>query len=470
MLDPHRRRLLKLAGGTLVAGGLVAVGRPIWADQRPGLAEAGQPLPALGQLPLQRFGGVASATLVASTAPARLAGLPVTTMLYHGQLPGPLIRLREGEHVRLTFRNQLEVPSNLHLHGLHTSPAADAPFTHLMPGEAHVYEFTVPNGSAGTYWYHPHLHGQIAPQLFAGLAGPLVIEGGADALPELRAAEEQVLVLKDYSVRHGQVRGHSLLDANGKQGSLLTVNGAWRPLLRAQRRTLRLRLINASTARYFRLSLGGLPLHLIATDGGFIGRPVPLSDLLLAPGERAEVLVQLPKDGTFELSDLGYQSEGGTGPAQLLMRLQVPERGPLLPLPTHLADVEQLDTQASRVQQVTLNQSFPLNFGMNGRAFDMNRVDLQARQGTVELWDLVSRSDAAHPFHLHSYPFQVLSRGGRLEPFRAWRDVVNVPSGQTVRIAVPFRDFAGTTVYHCHIAEHEDHGMMGVVQVLPQKG
>ena len=466
-----RRQVLALGslgvGGALI-GGVVATtqGAALPAGLQPG-----RPLPPLSPLSMSRdAAGVLSATLVASRTPTSIAGIPVRTLTYNGLLPGPVLRVREGDHVRLRFQNGLDQASNLHLHGLHLSPAVDAPFTHLMPGETHVYEFTAPTGSAGTYWYHPHPHGEVASQLFAGLAGALIVEGGVNDHLDVQAAEEHVLVLKDFALQRGQVSAHSLLDLNGKEGPLVTVNGAWRPVLTARKRTLRLRLLNASTTHYYRLQLADHPLHLIATDGGFIEQPVALEQLLLAPGERAEVMVQLRSGGPFTLTDLGYSREGGDSMASPLMTIQPLTSGPLTALPARLTKVERLDLTGAVVRPVTLNQNFPMSFGMNGQAFDMNRVNIQARQGTTEIWELVSRSDSDHPFHLHSYPLQVLSRNGRPEPFRAWRDVVNVRGGETVRVAVPFRNFSGTTVYHCHIAEHEDHGMMGVLQVQPPSG
>lgn len=140
--------------------------------------------------------------------------------------------------------------------------------------------------------------------------------------------------------------------------------------------------------------------------------------------------------------------------------------GQVQALPSQPASVETLDTAQVNVRTITRNQNFPPRFGMNGQSCDEYHVNIQARQGTLELSDLVGRSDADHPFLLHSYPFQVMSRNGQAELFRAWRDVVNVRSGEAVRVAIPFGDFGGTTVFHCHIAEHEDHGMMGVLQVL----
>jgi FtsP/CotA-like multicopper oxidase with cupredoxin domain len=240
-----------------------------------------------------------------------LGGQPVRLLTYNGRFPGPLIRAREGDLLRVALVNRLDEPTNLHFHGLHVPPTgrADNIWLHIPPGETLVYEFEVPRGIAGTYWYHPHAHGTIARQLWAGLAGPLIVEGPLEAMPELAGADERIAVLKDLALdERGRPTPHRVHDWHeGKQGDLLLVNGAVQPQLRARAGTLRLRLINASNARYFRLALSdGEPLHLIATDGHYIEKPVDVAEVLLVPGERADVLVQPEPGRILELRDLAY--------------------------------------------------------------------------------------------------------------------------------------------------------------------
>ncbi|MBA2512427.1 MAG: multicopper oxidase family protein [Rubrobacteraceae bacterium] len=408
--------------------------------------------------PWGRAGGIAETELAADPTTASLAGANVQALAYEGSVPGPTLRLREGERVRLRFVNRLEEPTNLHLHGLHVSPEADAPFLHLQPGEDHVYEFDVPEGSAGTYWYHPHPHGSVEGQLGAGLAGALIVEGPFDSLPGIAEAEERLLVLKDSPA----FRGDPVL-----------VNGANQPILQAKAASLRLRLLNASTGRYFRLALEGHPLYLIATDGGLIEEPVRLEELLLAPGERAEVLVCFEREGNFRLMGLPYDAGDGptSGPGEPLLTVAAPSRTEPGPLPSCLAEVPALDlSRASAIQRVTFEAGVFSGKQIDGKSFEMGRVDLHAEKGTLEVWEIENLDNKAHPFHIHSYPFQVLSRDGVPEPFRAWRDVVNLPPGKVVRIAIPFSDFAGKTVFHCHLAGHEDSGMMAVLEVTEPEG
>lgn len=436
-------------------------------------------------LPAPLFGGQRSVVeprsvdleLIAAWQPVAVAGQAAQLATYNGQFPGPLLRLREGDHVRLRLINRLRESTNLHLHGLHIPPSVDDPFLMVPPGESVMYEFTLPPGSAGTYWYHPHMHGKVATQLFAGLAGPLIVDGPLDWFTRLRRIADRVVVLKDLSLSGGVPSTHSMFDwMNGKEGDLLLVNGLVAPTLRARRGMLRLRLVNASNARYYNLALEQHHLHLIGTDAGFVGAPVELDSLLLAPGERADVLVRLRDPGSFRLLNLPYNRGGmmmGHGRPtalslpQAMLTIEADEAGTMA-LPGRLASVESVvaGVDAPHRRFVLGAAMMGARFYINGRSFDEGRVDVQARRGAVEVWDVENPTAMDHPFHLHVYPFQIAARGGRPEALVAWKDVVNVPARGSVRLTVPLRNFSGRTVYHCHIVEHEDRGMMGQLAVV----
>ncbi len=496
----NRREMLKLAAITL--GGVYGFSKyPVLAQNT---------LPQPQNLAVKRIGKTVEAQITARVSNLTIRGNPVLLMTYGG-FPGPTLRVREGELVRLNFTNNLPEVTNLHLHGLHVSPEVDAPLAEVQPGGSRLYEFTVPSGSAGTYWYHPHIHGKVSQQLFAGLAGLLIVEGPADAVDELRQAEEHTLVFKDWLISEGQIPPWSHMDwMNGREGDWVTVNGAVSPTLRPQKATLRLRLLNASNAQYYRLALENHPLYLIATDGGFVEKPIELPEVLLAPGERAEVLVRFTRAGNFRLQALPYDrgtmgmpggmgmmgsrsmgamahspmNHGGMGqsgmpgmlgrmmaqgatPLKTLLTIAVPPGLKPSPLPAFLTPVERLNPNlAVTTRRIVFGERMmQAEFFFNNRMFDVNRVDIRARLGTLEVWELVNKTDMDHPFHLHTYPFQVVSRNGRTVPYRAWKDTVNLRKNEVVRIAILFRSFAGTTVYHCHIVEHEDRGMMGILQV-----
>ncbi|WP_168733695.1 multicopper oxidase family protein [Deinococcus sp. Arct2-2] len=469
--SPSRRRFLKgtslIVGGAALAlggGSLVASGA-LTPNDAP--TQSGERLTPPPTLSVRREAAFVRAALFTAASPVRLAGHAVSTLTYGGSVPGPTLRLHEGDHVRLHFRNRTAEHTSLHLHGLPLSPEADAPFGHQMPGEARDIEFDVPAGAAGTYWYHPHAHGDVARQLFAGLAGAVVVAGPLDDEPGLRDADDRLIILKDFSLSGGQVNAHAPLDGQGKHGSMTLVNGQHRPVLHATSGTLRLRLLNASTARPYRLALQDHELHLIATDGGLIEKPVALTELLLAPGERAEVLVRLRGAGRFELQRLPYNNGAvDQGSADSLLTVHAPAGLRPVRLPHVLASVERLDpATAVATRRLVFDATFPLRFHINGQFFDPARTDFTGRRGTLELWELENAHAFDHPFHLHSFGVQVLERGGLPEPFRAWRDVVNLRGGERVKIAVPLQRFTGRTVFHCHVAEHEDRGMMGVLEV-----
>ncbi len=452
-----RRTALGLLGGLAAGGAGLA-----WANNViPPLTwlspKTGQPLLALNTIPLPRFSdGPTKIELKATLGMVDVAGTKANLYSYNQTIPGPLLRLREGEPVQLRFNNATQMHTNLHFHGLHISPEIDDPFRHGHPGEILAYNFTVPKGQAGTYWYHPHSHGEVASQLFSGLAGPIVIEGPLDRLPELAAAEEHVLVLKDLSVAGEDVAPYGIFEAGGKKGNWVMVNGAVQPVLTAKKATLRLRLLNACTFRYFRLSLEGATMHLIATDDGFIEKPVALKELVLSPGERAEVMIQLDRPGNFRLLDN----------SDLLMTIAAPAQPQPTDLPAKLATIETLDPASAKVtRQIVLTRSGN-DFKINGQTFLMSRIDFKANLGDLEIWEVENQHSQDHSFHLHTFPFQVLSQNGTAPAYRAWKDTIAIAPRTKVRLAVPLRDFTGLTVFHCHLAEHEDHGMMGTLEVI----
>ncbi len=399
-------------GGLLVPTGVAAAVRnaqsaPLAAHA----AHAAAPAPAAPP-PQQSEPGPVELTLAATTTAVAAEGAPLPYS-YDGAFPGPLVRLREGDHVRLTFVNRLDEMTNLHLHGLHIPPAVDDPFAHIMPGEARLYEFTVPAGAAGTYWYHPHHHGTLDRQIRGGLVGALVVDGPLDDLPELRAAQEQVLVFT--------ARG----DGGGRGGAGgFLVNGREQETLTAANPTVRLRLLNASADDFLRLAFEELPMLLIATDGGFIATPVPLDEILLAPGERAEVLVQVREPGSCRLLRLpvgrGGRGGQGGGTAALVLTLAVPTAMDPPPLPRALAPVPPLDpAAAAATRRIVLDGGARID----GQRFDEGRVDVTAQLGTLEIWNVENASGQRHAFHLHTYSFQVLARNGvpsRTRPGRTW--------------------------------------------------
>jgi FtsP/CotA-like multicopper oxidase with cupredoxin domain len=253
---------------------------------------------------------------------------------------------------------------------------------------------------------------------------------------------------------------------------VLFVNGQTRPTVAIRSGEVqRWRIINASAARYYRLSLPGHTFLQVGTDGGLFEHPVARSEILLAVSERVELLVQgsgAPGSRSV-LQSLPYDRYvPQTRPkdwdqSRDLLSLEYTADPPVSPpaIPTTLRPVPPLDpAQATATRLVVLFQGF-----LNGKLFDQNRVDVVAPLGATEIWQVENPLGMDHPFHLHGFQFQVLERNGVPEPFRAWKDTVNVPKGELVRLIVQYTDYPGKWMFHCHILAHEDHGMMGILEV-----
>ncbi len=237
---------------------------------------------ALSSSIIRSQAGLLKTTLTARLDQIRLGEQSGMLMSYNGQIPGTRLEVRPGDTVKIRFNNQLSQATNLHYHGLHIPPTgnADNIFLQVPSGESLDYEFTIPaNHPAGLFYYHPHRHGVVAEQVFAGLGGMIVVRGELDEIPEVKAAQEEFLFLKDFSIgADGTIPspGHMEL-MQGREGEILTVNGQINPEFSIPAGSLlRLRMVNASSARFYRLSLEAHPFYLIATDGGAIAEPVEL--------------------------------------------------------------------------------------------------------------------------------------------------------------------------------------------------
>ena len=497
-----RRQLLAGlgAGGVLIAtGGLAACARTSTPSGRSAAGGSDSPPEFMQPHELISSNGRLDVTLVAAVATVPYSAGHRWALTYNGTTPGPTLRVRPGDLLAVTLDNRLDAPTNLHTHGLHVSPEGDSDNVFVMvdPGKQHTYRYEIPaDHPSGTFWYHPHHHGTVAPQVFAGLAGTIIIEDAIDDLTELAAATSRVLVLADPNIGEtAAVVAVSPMEAMmGRQGDAIVVNGLPQPRMSTRTGALEhWRIVNASPSRYYALRLDGLPLHLIATDGGRLDAPHPVDEIVLVPGERAEVLVPVSAAGSHVLTTRGVdrggmgmggmqggmgrgdaagQADGATIVASLVVEGAA---APAPALPSVLRNQGAPSDEVTRTRDVTLSMTMGMGgtggdgqFLIDGRSFDENRVDVTTRLGTTEDWVIHNTSPMDHPFHLHVWPFRVIDRSDGKPIAPGWKDTVNVPAGESVRVRIPFRDLAGKAVYHCHILDHEDLGMMGVIETRPE--
>lgn len=482
--------------------------------------------PVLGEPEvLTSHDGQLDAELTAAVGSVPLAGRSAHTAAYNGAIPGPTLRLRPGDRVRLDLANELNEPTNLHFHGLHVPPdgTADNVFVSLPPGARRRYDFVIPEDHpGGTFWYHPHRHGLVAHQVHAGLYGAIVIDGTVDDLAAVSQARPRLLVLSDITLDdRGRVPGPTPPQRMmGREGALVMVNGQLRPRLTASAGGLeRWRVLNASVSRFYRLQVQGHRLVVIGSGAAALAAPERREDVLLAPGQRVELLVRVGDAGSYDIVSVPYDRgaampmgmgprggdsgdargpDGGMGPGGVgrsgvsgsggrsprgdgadatgtgqtvvFATLQSGDSSTStrsLSIPGSLVPVADLsgDTVA-RTRQVEFGMRMGAGgprFLIDGQTFDAKRVDNAVRLDTTEDWVIHNATPMDHPFHLHTWPFQVLDGPDATPGRRRWQDVVNVPANDSVRVRIRFRDFDGRSVYHCHILDHEDLGMMAVV-------
>ncbi|HEV7241309.1 MAG TPA: multicopper oxidase family protein [Thermoanaerobaculia bacterium] len=397
-------------------------------------------------------------------------GVSITGFGYNGQVPGPTIELTQSVPVEIQFTNRLSEPTLIHWHGLRIPAAMDGTDSTqkpVQPGETFTYRFTPPD--AGTFWYHPHAN--ETEQLEKGLYGAFIVRGADEPVVD----REQTLILDDVNAdKQGRLAkfGGFRERHDGREGDIRLINGKAEPQLTiAAGQIERWRIINASSARYIRFSLGGATFRIIGTDGGLIEAPVDATEVLLPAADRVEILVGPFEEGqTLSIDSLRYlrstfKTRGKESFGSLVVGASKDSR---TSIPARLRTIAPLvDGDATPNRTVTFKVGMSLRRGLdflvNG---EMHHNDQPVKVGELQVWDVVNASLMDHPFHLHGFFFQVLSINGKAPAFRSWEDVVNLPPRSTVRIAWMPEDRPGSWMYHCHILEHHEAGMMGHFEVV----
>jgi blue copper oxidase len=429
---------------------------------------------------------------IAAGRHAFVHGKPAATYGYSAPVLGPVIRVRKGDRLMMAVDNALDCDTTVHWHGLHVPGDVDGgPHQVIKPGGSWhpVLEINQP---ASTAWFHPHPHHDTARQLYTGLTGMIIIDDGSDArldLPRSYGVDDLPIILQDRSFASDGALLYAadpLATAYGSRGDIIIVNGAIAPVATVPRGPVRLRLLDAANARNFYLRFGdGRGFHVIASDGGFLAAPVAVTRLTISPGERFEILVDF-SNGKAVTLETGPDEEMGLfgGPGAQggsehvpVMRFE-PGATPIAAtaLPLRLAEPAVADPgKSARRRRFILDSSMctgepreaQADHGrimcINGKPHDMDRIDEQVKLGTTEIWEIFSVG-MAHPFHIHGASFRVLGLGGTAPPahLAGWKDVVLVED--KAELLVAFQQPATARhpfMYHCHIAEHEQAGMMG---------
>jgi len=424
--------------------------------------------------------GVLKATFEVRECMVDIGGRQVQTIAYNGEYMPPTLRLHPGDRIELTLRNSCRRPTNIHFHGFLVSPRdhADNIGVRVSPGEETTYRLTVPkNHSPGLYWYHSHSHGDAQNQVMFGLCGTIVVEGLLEeTYPQLAGLEEKILAIRDIELN---VFGRVPQAIVTSDPAVRTVNGMVNPRMTARPgQTQFWRISNQSADRYYLLKLGGLPFYVIAEDGHRTLKMERETEYLLGPSARVEILAQFPKAGTYELTTArvrtGPVGDGYTAAILATVACEGPSVKPVqLPLEPSCCATKPVDLTNSPIarRRIFVFSDGAADFRINDRTFDMNRIDVHVPLGTIEEWTLRNSSDELHHFHTHQVYFQVVEENGKKVPFTGYRDNYPIPNRGDVKIIVPFLqpDIVGVFPFHCHILEHEDGGMMSLIEVYDPK-
>ncbi|HHB90558.1 MAG TPA: multicopper oxidase family protein [Anaerolineae bacterium] len=418
---------------------------------------------------------------------------------------GPILRFKPGQKVRVRFTNRLSEETIVHWHGLHVPEAADGhPRLAIAPGETYIYEYEIMD-RPGMYWYHPHPHGRTGPQAYMGLAGLIIISDESEQALGLPSGDRDLpLVIQDRQFDANNQLIYSTPMA-GFLGDRILVNGRPELIQTVEPATYRLRILNGSNARIYKLAWpDNTPFTVIGTDGGLLDAPVQRPYITLGPAERIDLLVDFSRwaGQTLSLRSLafsggGFMGGGGAlpnGAAFDVLRFQVSEDAATpMPYKTFVPLMSGPVAAARRADRawVQADRTFQLymQFGqwtINGRTFQMEAVapDEIVKLGTEEVWEFVNQQPGGggggmgggmpHPMHIHGLQFQVV---GRQPPTNTqqranwetvkdgyvddgWKDTILLMAGERVQVRLRFEDFTGLYLYHCHNLEHEDMGMM----------
>jgi blue copper oxidase len=494
-----RRRFVRTAGlsaGTLLLGGSIPQLLSS-CDKMGGTMDSnemgGHPVDVVDGnfTTLLSFPSVAGNTtsLTAQPTTAMVKGNTLSVLGYQaGSLLGPIIKVNRGDNININFQNKLSESTNIHWHGLIIPSNMDGhPENLLNAGSSFNYHFTV-NQRAGMSWFHPHPHEATARQVAKGLAGFFIINNAEEeALNLPSGALEIPIVIQDKRITASTISYNpTLMEVmTGYFGETILVNGIVSPYHEVSTITYRLRVLNGSNARVYNLALSNnADMIVIGNDGGLLKNPVTIKTVLLAPGERVDVLISfasLTAGQEIFLLNNTFSNAGSSQGQQLFRILKFKVTQSLTDnfiVPAILSSINSIPSSAaSQIRNFDIsnpgmgmgNMDDGMNIKrmhkINNKVYDSNRIDENVLAGATEIWAFDnSQGDEPHPMHIHGIHFQILQRTGGRNNLTAteggWKDTVLVLPNEIVKVIVPFGGNLGKYVLYCHNLEHEDDGMM----------
>lgn len=402
-----------------------------------------------------------------------IEGYEANTLGYNGNYLGPVIRVNKGDNVKINVKNSLNEPTTVHWHGLEVIGEMDGgPHQVIVPNTTWEPYFTI-DQHAATLWYHPHLLHKTGEQVYKGLAGLFYIEDENSKkldIPKDYGVNDIPLVIQDKRFTDNGNISYDLSMSdlmNGFLGDTVLINGAINPELDLKNEVVRLRLLNGSNARSYNFNFSdNRKFYQIASDGGFLEESVEMNVVSLAPGERAEILLDL---SDYNVGDkVSFRDDNYD-----LMNIKITEESnKVIKIPKELVKVEDYNRDEIIRSRVFVMSGMGPMVTINGKQMSMDRIDERLKLGELEEWIVINDSSGMggmrmmnstpHPFHVHGVQFRIIEKNARTPPAneRGWKDTVMVKDGEEMRILVRFKK-KGLFMYHCHILEHEDSGMMG---------
>ena len=479
-----RRSFLRTLGRTGIAAASVL--RPAAlllgsgaALLRSGRAAAEERQPLIQPPEIRGENGVLRTTITAAPGRVQLGAYAFPGLLYNGAYVPPVLRPGLGDILRITFFNDLpDDPSNLHFHGMSVSPKdnSDNVFIHVHPRQRFEYEVRIPAADRqrpGLFWFHPHAHGVVAKQMLGGMSGGLVVDGSEEIFPILKGLPERFLLIK-----HAEL---------GEDNEIISINGQLNPAVQIRPGEMQFwRIANIGATLFIKFKIEGMSLYALATDGHFLSRPHEMTEFFVGPGQRIDAIAIGPAAGEYVMRTISFQNEAWRAPDPVQQMATVVSSGSGTSAAGAEAEILRQRVVGARwideVRYAPIARRRVLKYSrtpdrhtfmIDGRIMDENRVDQTVKLGDTEEWTVVNTDQQYHSFHIHQTGFLVTEVNGIRRNEDSLRDTFSVPPATDagpgiLKVVIPFTDpvIVGRFVYHCHAVDHEDKGMMGIVEVV----